>query len=174
MSSVAPSDSAIAASNRTWDACAGQQEVQAPLARLDSEVVFDSDYSLPIRYDAERRVLRYRGFMSHATYVRLAALSDDREYQTALERLFVATSPSAITPAWQVPWKGLAAGVMALVLLAAGWYQWNGSHRAGATGLQPQERNVPTTDSAGGDIAVHVPQASPAPAEGEPRHPVER
>mgnify|MGYP003577100870 CR=1 FL=1 len=106
MSSAAPSDTASLPAIRTWEACAGQQEVQSPLARLDSKVVFNHDYPLPICYDAERKMLRYRGFMSHATYLKLAALSDDREYQTALEHLFVATSPSPIPAAWQVPWKG--------------------------------------------------------------------
>ena len=170
--SAASSNTASVPSKRTWDACAGLHEVQAPLARLDSQLVFDSEYPVPIRYDVERKVLRYRGFMSHATYVKLAALSDDRDYQTALERLFVATSPTAEAPGWRVPWKSLATA--ALVVFAAGWYVWNRADQTPAPSTQPQNHIVTRRLDPDGDIAARAAAGAPTAAEGEPRHPVER
>jgi hypothetical protein len=174
MPAAISSSTASAPTKRTWDACAGLHEVQAPLARLDSKVILDNEYPVPIRYDAERKLLRYRGFMSHATYLKLAALTDDRDYQTALERLFVATSPTAEASAWQVPWKALGAAVIVVVALAAGWYAWSRSGQVPAPIAPPQNQIVTRTLKPDGDVAARLPEGSPAPAEGEPRHPVER
>jgi len=163
---------ASVARKRTWDACAGLHEVQSPLAKLDCRIVFGDDYPEPIRHDAERKVLRYRGFMAHASYVKLAALSDDREYQTALERLFVATSPTAETPAWQVPWRSLAGAAAAAIVLAGGWYAWN---RPAPTPTAPPANRVVTLKvDATDEIAARVPDAPNHRPEGEARHPVER
>jgi hypothetical protein len=159
---------------RTWDACAGLLEAQSPLAKLDSKVVFGDDYPEPIRYDAERRLLRYRGFMSHATYVKLAALSDDREYQTALERLFVATSPPAVSPPWEAPWKGLAAAAIAVAVLAGGWYVWNDRPSPAAPTRPPENRVVTLKPEARTEIATQIPDGTTARPEGEARRPVER
>ena len=159
---------------RTWDACAGLHEVQSPLAKLDSSVAFGDDYPEPIRFDAERRALRYRGFMSHATYVKLAALSDDRDYQTALERLFVATSPTAATTAWRVPWKSMAGAAAAAIVLAGGWYASNRREPQPATIAPPENRVVTLKVDATSEIAARVPAATSIRPEGETRHPVER
>ena len=171
MTNAAPPVSAIP-TKRTWDACAGLHEAQAPLARLDSKVVFGNDYPFPIRYDAERKLLQYRGFMPHAAYVKLAALSDDRDYQTALERLFVATSPTAIAPARQVPWKGIAAAAVAIASLVCGWYAREIRLRRAPESVPDRviTRKVEVT----GDVAVQVPQATTERPEGEGRRPVER
>ena len=171
MTNVAPPDAAKPG-KRTWEACAGLHESQAPLARLDSKVVFGNDYPLPIHYDAERKLLQYRGFMSHATYVKLAALCDERDYQTALERLFVATSPTVIAPAWQLPWKRFAAGAVAVAVMVCGWY-------AREIRLRPApepapERVVARKVEMTSDIAVKVPPATAGHPEGEGRRPVER
>jgi len=169
MTNVAPP---IAANppKRTWDACAGLHEAQAPLARLDPKVVFGDDYPFPIRFDAERKVLRYRGFMSHATYVKLAALCDERDYQTALERLFVATSPTVEAPVRQVPWKAIAAGAVAVVVMVGGWYARELRLRRA---LEP-DRVVARKFGVGGDVAVKVPPATTERPEGEARRGVER
>jgi hypothetical protein len=159
---------------RTWDACAGLHEAQSPLARLDSKVVFGEDYPEPIRYDADRQALRYRGFMSHASYVKLAALSDDREFQTALERLFVATSPTAVSPPWQVPWRGLAAAIAAVAILAGGWYAWSNRTPPAASLKPPEDRVVTLKVDATGKIAAQMPGEATIRPEGEARHPVER
>jgi len=166
---------ASGAKPRTWDACAGLHEVQSPLAKLDSSVAFGDDYPEPIHYDAERKLLRYRGFMSHATYVKLAALSDDREYQTALERLFVATSPTAATTAWSVPWKSMAGAAAAAIVLAAGWYASNRRELQPATIAPPENRVVTLKVDTTSEIATRVPAAATSiRPEGETRHPVER
>jgi len=162
------------ARRRTWDACAGLHEVQSPLAKLDSAVVFGDDYPEPIRYDAERKALRYRGFKSHATYVKLAALSDDREYQTALERLFVATSPTIETSPWRVPWKSMAGAAAAAIVLAGGWYASSRRQPQPATIALPESRVVTLKVDATSEIAARVPPATSIRPEGETRHPVER
>jgi hypothetical protein len=166
--------SSVAASpgKRTWEACAGLHESQAPLARLDNKVVFGNDYPLPIRYDAERKLLQYRGFMSHATYVKLAALCDDRDYQTALERLFVATSPSVEAPVRQVPWKGIAAAVVAVAVMVCGWYAREVRLRRAPE--PAPDRVVTRKVELPGDIAAKVPKSTTERSEVEGRHPVER
>jgi hypothetical protein len=162
------------AKKRTWDACAGLHEVQSPLTKLDSAVVFGDDYPEPIRYDAARKVLRYRGFMSHATYVKLAALSDDRAYQTALERLFVATSPTAEAPAWQMPWRSMAVAAAAAIVLAGGWLAWNRPMPPSAPIAPPANRVVARKVMAADEIAVRAADATTSGPEAEARHPVER
>lgn len=175
MSDLASSSSCNVPKKRTWDACAGLHEAEAPLAHLDGRVVFGDDYPEPIRYDADRRKLCYRGFMPHASYVKLAALCDEREYQTALEQVFVATSPTAISPQWQVPWKGIAVALTAIAVLAGGWYARGTRLRPAAVPQQPAGNRVMTLKvETAGDVAVQVPEASAARPEGEPRRPVER
>jgi hypothetical protein len=174
MSDLASSNPPSATKKRTWDACAGLHEAEAPLAHLDGRVVFGDDYPEPIRYDAERKKLRYRGFMSHSSYVKLAALCDEREYQTALEQVFVATSPGAISPPWQVPWKGIAVAALAMAVLAGGWYVRSGRLRPVAT-PQPAENRILTLKvETAGDVAAQVPEAAATRPEGEARRPVER
>jgi hypothetical protein len=177
-SAVTPTPSTEAAPSvgrkRTWDSCAGLHEAQSPLARLDSSVVFGDDYPEPIRYDAERQALRYRGFMAHASYVKLAALSDDREYQTALERLFVATSPTTETPPWQVPWKSTAGTAAAALVLAGGWFAWNRPGPPPAPNAPPANRVVARKVVAEEEIAVRVPDSPNHTPEGEARRPAER
>jgi hypothetical protein len=174
MSDLASFNAPSVPKKRTWDACAGLHEAEAPLAHLDGRVVFEEDYPEPIRYDAERKKLRYRGFMSHASYVKLAALCDEREYQAALERLFVATSPLAVSSPWQVPWKGIGAAVAAIALLVSGWYARSAWLRPEAASQAGQERVVTQNPETTGDVVVHGPQATGNRPEGEARRPVER
>jgi hypothetical protein len=118
---------------RTWEQCAGQRESEAPLSGLDGVVTFGDDFPDPIRYDAARGVLRYRGLMSHGSFRYLGGLSRDYRYQRALEQLFVATAtPLAAGPSWTT-WLGAAAAVV--VLLAAAWF--------GISRLLPRDGNRP-------------------------------
>src|SRR4029434_353100 len=88
---------------RTWEQCAGQRESEAPLSWPDSSLSFGDDFPEPIRYDAARGVLRYRGLMSHGSFRYLGSLSRDYRYQRALEQLFVATAtPPTAGPSWKV------------------------------------------------------------------------
>lgn len=174
MSDSASSSSYNVPKKRTWDSCAGLHEAETPLAQLDGRIAFGDDYPEPIRYDDRRRKLCYRGFMSHSSYVKLAALCDEREYQTALEQVFVATSPTAISPQWQVPWKGIAAAVTAMAVVAGGWYLRSSRIRPAATPQPAENRVVTLKVNVADDIAVQVPEATAARPEGEPRRPVER
>jgi hypothetical protein len=164
---------AVTTRRRTWEACAALHEAQSPLAQLDSRVVFGNDYPEPIRYDAERKLLRYRGFMPHASYVKLAALSDDRAYQTALERLFVATSPAAESPPWPIPWKGIAAAIVIAALLC-GWYVRGSRVQRAAVPEPAEERVVTLKVESSGDLAVQLPQTATDRPAGEARRPIER
>jgi hypothetical protein len=151
---------------RTWDACAGLPECEVPLAQLDSAVCFDDDYPEPIRYDAARRVLRYRGTMSHASFVRLHSLSRDRDYLRAMEQLFVASAPPLPVQSLvgsPLTWLGLAA--VAVVIAAAAWFAWSR--------LAPHNSSLPRLDDvavrAGGNAAcAGSPANSPASAKKAP------
>ena len=101
----------------TWEQCDGQRESEAPLSELPEGLSFDDSFLEPIRHDAARGVLRYRGLMSHGSFRYLGSLSRDYRYQRALEQLFVATAtPPAAGPAWKVLVIA-AAAVIALLLI---------------------------------------------------------
>jgi hypothetical protein len=130
---------------RTWEQCAGLRESQSPLAALDTSVRFGDDFPEPIRYDAARGVLLYRGPMSHASFCFLRGLCDERNYHLSLERLFVAT---ALPPARPVPWRFWAgAAAAAIVVLSLAWL--------GLSRLSPGSSGAPRegeTVTAGGDV----------------------
>jgi hypothetical protein len=128
---------------RTWDSCAGLPESEVPLAQLDSSIHFDDDYCEPIRY--ERGLLRYRGTMSHASFVHLQALSRDRQYQRALEQLFVAsaTPPSAVGGSAKLL-AGVGLSAAAVVMMAGAWFFMGGRTAPQA----PIVKNVAATAAA--------------------------
>ena len=104
---------------KTWREAAQEREVSAPLAMLPSGIGLNDDFPEPMQYDANRRVLRYRGFMSNTSFQELQRLSNDLDYMRALEQLFTA---SAIEPQPARHYgliAGAAVGVLALLLL--GW-----------------------------------------------------
>jgi hypothetical protein len=86
------SDRTILAARPTWDETRDQREVAVPLAYLPADVELTDDFPEPLRYDAERLVLAYRGVMSLASYQRLRSLSTDMPFQLALDRLFMAST----------------------------------------------------------------------------------
>lgn len=153
---------------RTWAACEGLYESEVPLASLDPAVRFDDDYPDPIRYDASRRVLRYRGRMSHASFMRLQVLSNDRMYQRALEQLFVASAmpPAARIPTSRVLWPTLAAGLL-VAIVAAGWFSRGWLAPGGQPAVATQSADVgPAVPPAAVADPPQAADSATAPAEG--------
>lgn len=107
--------------NKTWQEAAGEREVTAPLAALPLGVAFGEDFPEPIQYDAARRVLRYRGFMSNTSFQELQHLSNDLFYMRALEQLFTA---SAIEPESKTNYHWMIGGVAILFALAVLGWRW--------------------------------------------------
>jgi len=92
---------------KTWGEAAGQPETSARLARLPEGLSFPDDFPEPIRYDAQRQRLVYRGFMASASYRFLHELSGDSDYVTALDVLFEASAytldgPSLAGRVWKL------------------------------------------------------------------------
>lgn len=85
-------DRTLRAARPTWDEALGQREVAVPLAYLPADVELAVDFPEPIRYDAERLVLAYRGVMPPGSYQRLRSLSKDLPFQLAVDRLFAASA----------------------------------------------------------------------------------
>jgi hypothetical protein len=59
-----------------------------PLNRVPDGLQFPADLSHRIQYDADRRRLVFRGFMSKAEFDRLCLLTEDWGYRRSLEELF--------------------------------------------------------------------------------------
>ena len=68
------------------------------LERLPEGLRFPPELGDRIGYDAERRRLVYRGFMSKVDFDRLCALSDDWSYRRPLEELFRLCTPEPEAP----------------------------------------------------------------------------
>ncbi len=73
--------------NRTWREAAGQRESTVALEHLPPGLHFSETFPEPIAYDAVRKLLLYRGIMSHVSYTYLRQLSIDPAYTTALDQL---------------------------------------------------------------------------------------
>jgi hypothetical protein len=73
---------------KTWAEAAGLPETSARLERLPEGLTFPEGFPAPIRYDAARRLLVYRGFMTSTRYSSLHALSADPAYLAALDALY--------------------------------------------------------------------------------------
>ncbi len=58
------------------------------MASLPEGLKFPPEFDDRIEYDADRRRLGFRGFMSKAEFDRLSRLSDDWGYKRTLEELF--------------------------------------------------------------------------------------
>jgi hypothetical protein len=132
------------------------RESEIPLSNLDASIQFEGDYCEPIRYDAARRMLRYRGTMSHASFVHLQALSRDRLYQRALEQLFVASAmppePSMQAGKW-LAIGGLSTAVV--VGVAGAWFVMGGRSEPTAPPLE----NVASAGERAGNDSSAVPAA---------------
>jgi hypothetical protein len=65
-----------------------RMESLVPLDRLPADLHFPPEFGGRIRFDADRRLLSFVGFMSKADYDALSRLSADWPYRRALEELF--------------------------------------------------------------------------------------
>ncbi len=74
--------------HKTWGEAAGLPETSIRLERLPPNLQFNDDYPEPIRYDAQRKRLVYRGFMTSVSYTYLRRRSGDPAYLEALDALF--------------------------------------------------------------------------------------
>jgi hypothetical protein len=93
MKGTANEDRAMSAHrHKTWTEAANLPATAARLERLPAGLEFPDDFPEPIRFDAAKRRLVYRGFMCSVSYRYLQALTNDAGYQDALEQLFQATS----------------------------------------------------------------------------------
>jgi hypothetical protein len=108
---------------KTWLAAVGEHEVSTILERLPSGVQFDENFPEPIRYDATKRTLHYRGFMPHYSFVELQKLSNELDYLQALERLF-AESANPTVPTSKINTWLLLTPAAILSLLIVGWLCW--------------------------------------------------
>jgi hypothetical protein len=75
--------------NLAWEKAIGKRETMAALDRLPPGLDLGAGVDEPIQYDAARRLLLYRGFMCHGSYVYLRLLSEDLAYLAALDELYV-------------------------------------------------------------------------------------
>jgi hypothetical protein len=64
-----------------------QLEVSQPLTTLDPKITFPNDLKLKIRYDESLKLLFFQGIMSELDKEQLLKLSDEANYQTAIEGL---------------------------------------------------------------------------------------
>jgi hypothetical protein len=107
--------------SQAWQNAAGKPEVAAPLAQLPAGVALER-IDEPVYFDASRKLLLYRGFMCHGSYLYLRKLSTDLAYLAAVDQLFVltASAPTARRA------YGLLAGVASLIAsaTAAGLWWW--------------------------------------------------
>ena len=101
-------------SSKTWSQAAGLPETAARLEALPPGLDFPADFPEPIRYDAARRLLVYRGFMASASYQFLRGRSADLAYLAALDVLF-RDSAYALSP------RRRGCLVVWLCLLGAAW-----------------------------------------------------
>ena len=113
-------------SNRSWESCAALPECQVPLTGLEVSISFDG-LGEPICYDAQRGLLRYRGTMSHASFLHLQQQSRERQYQRALEQLFVVSAMPQVPATSPTPWLvGTGAAALAAVAIGGLWYSLGG------------------------------------------------
>ena len=103
--------------NKTWQQAEGSREVSARLAALPAGVQFLDDFAEPIRYDAARRLLLYRGFMTNTSFVELQRLSRDLDFARALEHLFTASAQE--TEPKPKSWLWVVTGAIVLAVIAA-------------------------------------------------------
>jgi hypothetical protein len=91
------------------------------LDQLPESVVFPDSFRDRITFEPDKRRLKYRGFMSKHAFDTLAALSRDRDYQRALEQLFVLGPEDPADTLPRTPWRRLvwAAGAILLASLLA-------------------------------------------------------
>ena len=104
----------------------GQRETAAKLERLPPGLDFPDGFPEPIAYDAPRRLLVYRGLMTHDSYAYLRLLSIDPAYLAALDQLRATSCRLCAQPALphhsRRRWLWLPVAVLLLVSLVAWWW----------------------------------------------------
>jgi hypothetical protein len=94
--------------NTAWHNAIGNQEIAVPLAALPQGVVLGESLDEPIWYDANRKLLCFRGFMCSASYTHLRRLSHDAAYLIALEKLYMGSSVEQTPRRRAVLWIAIA------------------------------------------------------------------
>jgi hypothetical protein len=98
-------------------------EYSVKLSQLPAKVSISGRLAERFRYDAERKLLVYRGFMTKCAYDEISALSDNLDYHRAVEELFVLTSAEVSSPRRGVSpgvWAAAAAAVVVGAVLVWG------------------------------------------------------
>ncbi len=121
---VPPAPAAPPAPNLAWGKAAGKPESSAPLARLPDGLDLDNGVDEPIHYDAARRLLQYRGFMCHGSYIYLRNLSADLDFLRALDLLYVRSADHTPARRGRVPWLAVGGALLALVALGAALFRF--------------------------------------------------
>lgn len=108
--------------NRAWQNAAGKHETSAPLEKLPVGLALGDEVDEPVSFDEARKLLVYRGFMCHGSYLYLRHLSDDLTYLAALDQLYVKSANQDLPGQGtnKVLLAALASGA-ALVTAALGW-----------------------------------------------------
>jgi hypothetical protein len=98
------------------------REHSVRLDQLPEGVVFPPELKDRVFYDATKKRLVFRGFMTKAEHDRLSQLSHDLQYVRALEQLFVAAANGSNGLRWTIVM--MAAIVVAGLAVAAlcVWY----------------------------------------------------
>ena len=101
------------------------REHSVKLSELPVGLTFPAELQDRVAYDATRRRLVFRGFMTKADYDRLANLSKDFHYERSLEALFVAASYEGTRARWPRVILGIGGIVCLMVATAVFWYFWH-------------------------------------------------
>jgi len=106
--------------HKTWFQAEGEREVAVQLESLPAGLCFPEDFPEPLRYDADKRQLAYRGFMSHGSFCYLQQLHSDPRYAQALDDLYTSSSTRDKTHRSFISWWiFVAVGVVVAIIILA-------------------------------------------------------
>jgi len=113
--------------NLTWAQAAGRPEASVHLACLPEGLSLGDDFPEPLRYDADRQLLIYRGFMTSMSCQYLRSLSTDLVFLSALDELNVRTSTILIGGPEQRhhPWRRAIVATAIMAVVAAALFAWH-------------------------------------------------
>jgi hypothetical protein len=112
-----------------WDRARGQREVSVPLAYLPRDIDFTQEFPEPIRYDADKLKLVYRGVMPSASYHLLRNLSKDLPFQLAIDRLFALSAAAPRRPSRWIACGSLSLAAVVLLGVSLAVLTWPGAQR---------------------------------------------
>jgi len=101
----------------TWAQAAEKVEISAKLEQLPAGMAFGEDFPEPIQYDAQRKLLVYRGFMTTLSYNYLRKLSRDLGYIAAIDEVNIKSTMAVYEQ--PAPRRGWLWGLGGLALAAA-------------------------------------------------------